>query len=132
MCNCIMQPCQNSKCDPLETFYIVTSEGDGYVSLTWFKSKTIALAVCGASNSKSCELHEFQASNISGVSFSDSEYCPDCGKRECEHQGIYCDFCDRGCVDVEIHHVCTTLGTICIDCDSSGEYPEYWEPEENE
>jgi hypothetical protein len=125
------------------TFYIVTNESDGYVNLAWFKSEAIAISICEASVSEACELHEFKANNVSGIDFSDDDYsqegtedsidaCPECGKEDCEHSGITCQFCDRGCDETEIHHVCGSLGTICEDCDNSGEYPEYWEPEENE
>lgn len=58
--------------------------------------------------------------------------CPDCGSPDCVHTGITCQYCDRGCSETEIYHVCSSLGTICLDCDSSGEYPEYWEPESEE
>lgn len=64
---------------------------------------------------------------------SDNWTCPGCGNGECEHSGLTCQFCDRGCEETEIYHVCSSLGVICQDCEDSGEYPEYWgDPEVEE
>lgn len=58
-----------------------------------------------------------------GEFISESSWDPD----DCGCGDKVCDFCSNNGHDVEIYHECQSLGTICINCENSGDHANFWE-----